>query len=139
MTETSTPTIFSPADDPVTVEGERRIAATWNVGPADEDGWQPQARLVVDHWKGSKRYTAALRVGREKVEKRGNTTIVSELLNYAAIARSVPILERDASRFSRKTLHTVFETALTLLRDRFESSEDDVTAYFDPTSAVHAD
>lgn len=137
MTDTSTPTTFSPADDPVKVVGDRRITAKWNLGPVDEDGWQRQARLVVNHWKDTRRYTAALRVSREKVEKRGGVTIESELMTYDGVTSKLSILEQDASRFSCKTLDTVYDTALALLRSRFEDGEDAVTDYFDPTSNTH--
>ncbi|WP_018685331.1 hypothetical protein [Actinokineospora enzanensis] len=134
MTENSATETFTPAAEPVKTVADRTITATWNVGPADENGWQPQARLMVSHWKSVKRYDAQLRVGRVKDE--GGS--VSDMLNYSALANKVVIAEQDATRFSRNTLNAVYENALTLLRRRFEDGEDAVTAYFDPTSDKHA-
>jgi hypothetical protein len=134
VTENSATETVTPAAEPVKDIADRTITATWNVGPADENGWQPQARLVVSHWPSGKRYDAQLRVGR--VKKEG--VFVSEMLNYGALAHKVVILEQDATRFNRNTLSAVYENALTLLRSRFEDGEDAVTAYFDPTSDKHA-
>lgn len=125
---------FTPAAEPEKKEGDRSITATWNVGQADENGWQPQARLMVHHWPSVKRYDAQLRVGR--VKKEG--VYVSEMLTGGALAHKVVILEQDANRYSSKTLNTVYETALALLRSRFEDGEDAVTDYFDPESDKHA-
>jgi hypothetical protein len=138
MTETSTTETFTPATDPGKHLDDRTITAKWNVGHADEDGWQPQARLVVTHWKSTRRYEATLRVAREKTEARDGMTVVSELHNLSAMASKVVILEQDASRFNRNMLNAVYENALALLRSRFENGEDAVTAYFDPTSVEHA-
>lgn len=134
MTENNATETITPAAEPKKHVADRTITASWNVGPADENGWQPQARLMVSHWPNAKRYDAQLRVGR--VKKEG--MFVREELNYGALAHKVIILEQDASRFNRNTFNALYENALGLLRSRFEAGEEAVTVYFDPTSDKHA-
>jgi hypothetical protein len=135
VTQNSAAETITPAAEPVLYVEDRTVTAKWNVGPADEDGWQSEARLMVSHWPSAKRYDAQLQVSRVKVED----GITSEDLSYSALENKVVIAEQATTkRFSRYTLNAVYENALAELRRRFEDGDDAVTAYFDPTSDTHA-
>lgn len=134
MTDNSVTETFTPGADPVLYVEDRTITAVWKVGQPDENGWQPEARLMVSHWPNAKRYDAQLRVGRVKVED----GFTSEMLNYSALANKVDIAEQDAARFNRNTFKAVYEKALAELRLRFEDGDGAVRAYFDPASDMHA-
>lgn len=131
MTDTHAPETFTPAAKPMTERGERTIIAAWNVGHADEDGWQPQAWLEISHWKKARCYDAVLHVARVKTED----GVPCQKFNASAMANEEEILKRDAaSRFNRYTFAAVHEDALAQLRKRFEAGDEAVTSFFDPTS-----
>jgi len=124
----------TPAAEPLKDEHDRTITATWTVGEADDEGWRPQARLVVSHYPQAKCFHAKLQPVRQKRED----GFVSEMLNYNALTYAELIRTQPTNRFSRTTLNTVYHDALDELRTRFANGDVAVTPYFDPTSDRHA-
>ena len=130
---TTQPAQNTPLADP-RVEAEpddRDLFASWPVGPLMESGAQKRAMLKVLYHKGTG-YTAILAAIRETIHEYG----VSQRMDLGFDRIEVTIHTHAATRFNRKTLGEVYAVALTELRARFENSDDAVSTYFDPDSAV---
>lgn len=122
----------TPHDEAIVEPSERDIEARWKVGEPDAEGYQMYAELSVGHEAG-RGYYAMLHVACIQ-ESDGPITRRKMMLGIRAVRIHVEAPQRfHAARFPK-----VYDAALAELRRRFDSRDVLVTAYFDPSSAIHS-
>jgi hypothetical protein len=113
----------APFTDPDQTDNrDRTIAARWNQGRPDAEGWQRQSALTVTHHVryGYRATASEVRTGDGYHEEK-----------LGLHQRAVVVLDvRTTARYSARKLAQVYTEALSELRRKLDAADADLAAYF---------